>query len=706
MRCISFIFYSIRRALARKGWAQFVPVIAIVAIIYFACFVWFQTVGDADLSETCTTRPSAEWAYFSRFFAPANQTIGIVKCPPLGYVIPLLGLLFIAVLTSTFFNLFEGIGNKYSEGDGRYRMSGHNVIIGNDIVAISVLRSLYEEEIKKNRKPGTWSIVYSEQEASVIRADLERYLPKRVLKRIVVLRGSTIMAKSLKRLYVDAAAKVFIIGDRNDENRDTANLHTLEVLSGIVKDRAHKPLIPCHLMFNYQSSFGVYQAASINKAIENKFDFVPFNNYELWAQRVMVCRNMDASKSYYLPLEGTNILGTDSDKHVHLVIVGMNRMGVALAVEAAHLAHYPNFVSKGVKTRITFIAKDADTEHKFINARLSQLFDLCRWQYKEAAECKYGPIECDESRFRKDLGGDFLDIEWEYINGGIEDDRVRRYLTDAANDGNNILNIACCMNMESQSFAAAAYLPSVVRERASQILVYTKSGNSLVNNVNAKVHVNGSDVTLEGSSLYARFKAFGMESETFDKRNVDLFAAKMIGYKYSLQYEIIEQRKKIKNGEMDEKDTVDYSFLPETADCLKAAEKEWMQAGKSKTRAASHWSNIYNAHSFWCKMRNIGLNHDAPISLDERQIDVLAKVEHNRWNMEQLLLGFRPTSVEETKEILSASGRGKDDFKKKLMAHLDLRCMDELKKVDQEVVEYDYALTEALPLIYEADRRI
>ena len=46
----------------------------------------------------------------------------------------------------------------------------------------------------------------------------------------------------------------------------------------------------------------------------------------------------------------------ESEKYVHLVIVGMSRMGVALAVEAAHIAHYPNFIRDKRRKRASLLS--------------------------------------------------------------------------------------------------------------------------------------------------------------------------------------------------------------------------------------------------------------------------------------------------------------------------------------------------------------
>ena len=143
--------------------------------------------------------------------------------------------------------------------------------------------------------------------------------------------------------------------------------------------------------------------------------FIPFNVYENWAQRVFVqgeysetvkkvlpaLRKIDLKPTWinnlshsivnylqaimqknneeqryikYCPLDGNGISSTSKD-HVHLVVVGMSKMGIAMAIQAAQVAHYPNFSSgrkdedgnvlrepSPIRTRITFIDNDAENE--------------------------------------------------------------------------------------------------------------------------------------------------------------------------------------------------------------------------------------------------------------------------------------------------------------------------------------------------------
>ena len=65
------------------------------------------------------------------------------------------------------------------------------------------------------------------------------------------------------------------------------------------------------------------------------------------------------------------------------------------------------------------------------------------------------------------------------------------------------------------------------------------------------------------------------------------------------------------------------------------------------------WSNIYNASALPYKLRSMGHRTISNVSLTEEQVDIMAKVEHDRWNVEQLLVGYRSATDQEHVEIVA-----------------------------------------------------
>jgi hypothetical protein len=138
----------------------------------------------------------------------------------------------------------------------------------------------------------------------------------------------------------------------------------------------------CRVMFDYQTTYSVFQFSDVSKIINETLVFIPFNRYEAWARKVFVdCVAEDhGRKIKYTPLDGFEGIKYEDDKRVHLVIVGMSKMGIAMGVQALLQLHFPNYIrNKDLKTRITFIDTNADKEMAFFKGHYTILyyFVLC-----------------------------------------------------------------------------------------------------------------------------------------------------------------------------------------------------------------------------------------------------------------------------------------------------------------------------------------
>ena len=147
---------------------------------------------------------------------------------------------------------------------------------------------------------------------------------------------------------------------------------------------------------------------------------------------------------------------------------------------------------------------------------------------------------------------------------------------------------------------------------------------------------------------------------------------------------------------------------------LDEMEKEWRKIDSFNIR----YSNINNVMTIATKMRSLG--HDENdwekfYALSQEEVELISAVEHNRWSVDRLILGFRPPRNNEREEIkanirqiICAREQGGDmpeeylkDVYKKKKIHYDLCAYRELDvdKTGQNVRLYDYDLTACIPLI-------
>ena len=139
-------------------------------------------------------------------------------------------------------------------------------------------------------------------------------------------------------------------------------------------------------------------------------------------------------------------------------------------------------------------------------------------------------------------------------------------------------------------------------------------------------------------------------------------------------------------------------------------ERERLWANESNVK---RMSCIYNAMTIPTKMRSLGLDEndwDKFYDIPQQDIEIMAQVEHNRWSVEELLLGFRPCTDEEQEcnsmvpvEIAADVKTQKSAYKERKI-HYDLRAYKDLRPdgTGKPVQVYDLCLTSCLPLIAKA----
>ena len=346
---------------------------------------------------------------------------------PLGYErLPLLALTFLGAifftggLISVVSNILTGRIARFRQGEIRYRFDGHIVLLGANDTAAGLIRELPAEE-----------------------------------RRLIILHGQRDSREELEKLHIHRADRVFVLSDDGELEHDSVSISALVQISAILGAAHRRDPLPCHLSFEYQSSFQVFQLADFEEAerMKSRIHFSATNFHENWAQRVLVsgCCNCNGRDILYPPLDRDGIRA-QSDRYVHLIVVGMSRMGVAMGVTAAHIAHYPNFVTQGIRTRITFIDPDAEREMNFLKGRYEPLFRLSHHTLRkfDAAGSETTSVHTPQE--------DFLDVEWEFVAGGIESPHVRKLLKDWTADEKALPTLAICGNSAPENVAAATAL--------------------------------------------------------------------------------------------------------------------------------------------------------------------------------------------------------------------------------------------------------
>ncbi len=476
--------------------------------------------------------PSIFWTVYYHFIDPGNQHMTTSQSGR-GWsaLIAILGVFLLnGLLVSSIIGWIDSRKEKWLKGEVRYKwflkFKKHYVILGGNDVTVGIVSQILDEILKANNILRPYVLIQTSRDVESFRRELFSNLTEDEQKLIVIYYGNRTSKEDIKELVIKNAKEVYIIGEdiRTDDMEsyhDTINMECLKLISENIQENekynSEKPLI-CRVMFEYQTSFNILQVTDVDG---QKIDFRPFNYYETWAQNVLVCQELEKKENCkYLPLEDFDGIQAGQDTFVHLVVVGMSRMGLAMAIEAAHLAHYPNFCTNKKRTRITFIDASMEQEKHFFMSRFKDMFSLANYRditnatgniYSDLKAYPWlNPLEdvsCKSPYCNSDhLGKDFVDIEWEFINGSIENPNIQQYLTDAATNADAKLTIAICLPENSRAIAAATYLPDSVYKSDStlQILVYQRLNEDLLKQINLNDRYN------------KKLKAFGMARHSYN----------------------------------------------------------------------------------------------------------------------------------------------------------------------------------------------
>ncbi len=668
------------------------------------------------------------WSVYYHFVDPGNQHM-ISSRSGRGWsaLAAIFGVIFLnGLLMSTLINYFDKRKSAWENGNIRYdnslalRSKKYAVIIGYNETVAAIVRKLLGG-VGQSEKVD-YVILLTDGGVIGKRNALESQLTSGEIQKLIIYNGQTDAIEEICRLGVDCASEIYVLGDDNADGspnsyHDSRNMKSVYNIAEYLEENGVEKKKVCRVQFTFSTSYSVFQFSDLPENISRHLVFIPFNIYENWAHKVLVSGRYTESVGHdhireisYTPIDGSGI-GTDCRNYVHFIVIGMTEIGCAMAVQAAQIAHYPNFKAgqRQLRTRITFIDPDAENQMNCFKGRFLNLFELSRTRYMDCAEgtdtgwCD--PMDDKDGRYSY-LGENFIDLEWEFIKGSVSMPEVREYLENAAEEADSsreshsLLTIAVCYTEANDAVSAGIYMPDKVYDSVQQIFIYQKEASDIVYNLYFD----------EGgkSKRYSKLRPFGMQCADFTNDREYFTRAQICNYIYTMMFD----------------DTIDNSAIYpalEKIGCAydRAAMKPARDAWKH-LNIFNKWSNRYNANSFDTKLRSCGVSgmdyvrdFDIIRSAFLQNSGALAECEHNRWNVQQLLMGFRAYTEEENRLFFMLRDRQNDSeeakadfraFKEKMKggaekAHLDICSFEYLDNVDVKAKGYDEILNNAIPIV-------
>lgn len=601
------------------------------------------------------------WAVYNNFIDPGNQmeeqgwinriTVGIISLAG--------SILLSGVLISTISNIIERRVEVVRTGQMTYRnISAHYVLIGFNELTISIIRELYYENHSAR------IVLISSIDTETVRHCVQSELPNEIEKNVLIYFGNIESQEELQRLHINSALEVYVLGDKDEYGRDSKNIATVHKVSSLRGKSNHDRMMPVYVQFDSIPSYSNIQKMNLPEnyyCIDNtpNIFFRPFNLHENWARQLWSLYAIDADNQYepldYRPIRITqNIHGewvSDSEDFVHLVIVGFNRMGRSLLLEALRICHYANYddsipSDKRIRTHITLIDKEMNNMKNYFKAQFP-----------------YIDSQID-------------DIAVEYCHEDICSETMRTRLQQWAQDKHRMLTVAICVSDPDLSLSLGLSLPQEIYRHESRVLIRQEFKTDFSSMIDGD----------EGRYKYV--KVFGMLSRGMQKCILQDTLASYVNQLYMCCYV---------NPDRQQKDLLKKLYLsykndtPEFIEMNKLAQCSWNGLSEHL-----RWANRYQIDSYICFSRAMGY-HIRKVSKDKLQLNdkffnedlppqalhLLVRMEKHRWNAERSVAGWE-------------NGPTKDDA---FRTHPLIMSFCELEKKHPQELEKDKDVIHNIPYI-------
>lgn len=549
------------------------------------------------------------------------------------------------VLISTISNIIERRVDAIKSGKVTYRkIKQHYVIIGFCDTTLSLIKEICK---KDNTNP---LLLMSGIESETIRSEIQSHLGKEDESRVIIYFGNIESEEELTRLNIHLAKGVYILGDENMKGRDSKSIESVHKISKLRGNLAGKDLLDVYVQFDRIPSYSNIQKMVLPKEYVCNGDipniyFRPFNYYENWARQLWslysIDNNYDFKPLFFKPMtmkcKDGKLVMDNAENFVHLVIVGFNRMGRSLFLEALRLCHYANYDDtveecKRIRTKITLIDKDMDNILPYFKAQFPY------------------------------LENQIYDIDIEYMNADVCSSQVRSLLVDMSSDEKRMLTVAICVSDPDMSLSLGLNLPPEIYENEVSVLIRQEIQTDLGKLINMD------------SGRYKNVKIFGMldQGMSMSLLSDELPAFVNQIYICSNCNEVDEDGNKnptehcalykssgckFCNNGKDKKNfvsTLCYFINEKSPDAIsmkKYAFNSWFTLAE-----IYRWSNRYqiDAYIIYCRTLGYEIFRSEPKEgwevvsyeqfegkVDSGYLPVLSRMEKYRWNAERTIAGLR-----------------------------------------------------------------
>lgn len=346
---------------------------------------------------------------------------------------------------------------------------------------------------------------------------------------------------------------------------------------------------------------------------------------------------------------GASGIKPSSSDHVHIIIhYKGNPLALYIARQVALVAHFPNFkensVGKKNRTIITLLYNR--------NRQIAILQELKKQEYLCTLPdvCKYVIKDGNTGKIvKEDHTSSYIDVELELV--AFDNNDFPDYSPNQ-NNGNKLKSIV----IDEEKLQKIGNNPCV-----QEIDVCNARRVNMVYNVGADIDNLPPD----------------------DPNTADRYSKALLYFCYQQTHkDTLRKWEELCNGY--NKNTLSYQI-----------------------KLRNKLSNVLCADCFTIRLKSVCKNFEELLEKNEKKVlgevqknlQVLAQCEHARWNVEKLILGFSPLSLEERWEDAQNFGSTRKVFRKNLKDkghHIDLCSYQDLHRIDPANMKYDCFLMLAM----------
>lgn len=689
-----------------QGLLRQILLLALLLFVMFVVSFLLLTLSGNSWIEYCRQEGISKWVLpfyllilpdaFNDFCKSDVGTLPVV----FACIIYIVGaILFTGMIISVMTNMIERRVENHLDGHIHYLESGHYVIMGYDDIIPSFINHIFQKDKE------AYVLILTSANVAAVTEKLNKSFSMEQMKHIIVNYGHRTTMEDYKDIHLESSEQIFVVGWRAHPAHDAINVECVDSICKYLKqtNAPQKPKsITC--VFNDLDTYAAFKTTNIfGEVTELGMEFLPYNFYTEWAKQVFVKRYHvdmgDFNNRYNYPAVFGNGIGPDDSKYVHLVFVGTTNFAVAFAMEAAQVLHFPNFNKhKELRTRITFIDLHADVEKEEFITRNRHFFEVQSYRYQDLSDnsknYRSKVIPCSDPTCN------FLDVEFEFIKGDVFSQKVQNEISKWAKaKDKQYLSIFLAMANQHNNFVMGMNMPDAVYDNEIPVFIRQDLSDNFVTNLRKADTKDIPYYTIttikdpeKRHGRYANIYPFGMNETVYTADEKSLKRAKLINYLYN---------------------TANYTTNKFTSPLVLASiptERIWREADEqwSELSAALKWSNLYSSYTIRTKMASLRAKRKLKLDdfsrdtapLTDNEVEEIARVEHNRWNVEKLLMGYRRPHPEE--DYYNAKNRSIKDASelkknKKLFIHHDIRPFDDL----DVVAEMDREFARYMPWIIE-----